>query len=343
MTKIERVAFIGQLEYNLPFFESDLSEQFDAKVFHARASNAGFAFSTSEDGIHIDEFKPDISVFFRPEFFRNEALDRLGGIKIAISTEPFPKFINGKLFFSKDSISRFKRFLAASELNFDYILHYDESSLSFMRMMGAHVSGILPLPVATGTWKPSTRSSPRWEIAFLGRSTEHRERHFGLLKRDLRFLHIAHGLTGAEALPYYHSSIIGLNIHAENEPSWTPRLQQLMSSGLLVVSEPIPPNTFFRPGEHFIEVKSPQDTYEVCRAITSEPSRYDHIRVAGMVETQKNLSAKVIWPDLFQKCASGKLTRPRFDLSLARLEPLEVCAEFNGFDHLLERLVQGHA
>ena len=53
------------------------------------------------------------------------------------------------------------------------------------------------------------------DLTFIGRSTEHRERHFGPLKRDCNFLHIAHGVVGQEALAYYHSAPIGLNIHAE--------------------------------------------------------------------------------------------------------------------------------
>jgi len=62
-------------------------------------------------------------------------------------------------------------------------------------------------------------------LTFIGRSTEHRERHFGRLKRDCNFLHIAHGIAGKEALAYYHSAPIGLNVHAEPGLSCEPRVE----------------------------------------------------------------------------------------------------------------------
>src|SRR4029077_17499287 len=80
------------------------------------------------------------------------------------------------------------------------------------------------------------------DLTFIGRSTEHRERHFGPLKRDCNFLHIAPGVVGQEALAYYHSAPIGLNIHAEPELSWEPRVEQLMAFGPLPGREPLSPD-----------------------------------------------------------------------------------------------------
>ena len=119
------------------------------------------------------------------------------------------------------------------------------------------------------------------DLTFIGRSTEHRERHFGPLKRDCNFLHIAHGVVGQEALAYYHSAPIGLNIHAEPELSWEPRVQQLMACGPLAVSEPISPNNVFTPGEHFVQTNDPNQTYQICREISAQRAKYEAMRRAG--------------------------------------------------------------
>jgi hypothetical protein len=119
------------------------------------------------------------------------------------------------------------------------------------------------------------------DLTFIGRSTEHRERHFGPLKRDCNFLHIAHGVVGQEALAYYHSAPIGLNIHAEPELSWEPRVQQLMACGPLAVSEPISPNNVFTPGEHFVQTNDPNQTYQICREISAQRAKYEAMRRPG--------------------------------------------------------------
>jgi hypothetical protein len=121
------------------------------------------------------------------------------------------------------------------------------------------------------------------DLTFIGRSTEHRERHFGPLKRDCNFLHIAHGVVGQEALAYYHSAPIGLNIHAEPELSWEPRVQQLMACGPLAVSEPISPNNVFNPGEHFVQTNDPNQTYQICREISAQRAKYEAMRVVCCV------------------------------------------------------------
>jgi len=102
--------------------------------------------------------------------------------------------------------------------------------------MGLRVSGSFVLPVAPRFGaRPSTP-------AISGTSTSSdappntASVTSGLLKRDCNFLHIAHGVVRQEALAYYHSAPIGLNIHADSELSWEPRVQQLMTCGLLVVS-----------------------------------------------------------------------------------------------------------
>jgi len=231
--------------------------------------------------------------------------------------------------------------VAVQEL--DYLFHYDQASLSFLELMGLRVSGSLVLPVATGVWRPPEQTAYIRDLTFIGRSTEHRERHFGPLKRDCNFLHIAHGVVGQEALAYYQSAPIGLNIHAGPELSWEPRVQQLMACGLLVVSEPISPNNVFTPGEHFVQTNDPHQTYQICREILAQPAKYKAMRRAGYQKVLDDLSACQVWPRLFERCMDRDFPRPAFDLGRFRLAPFEICAEYNGFEHLLDPFRGDHA
>jgi hypothetical protein len=334
--KQTKVAFVGQPEYNSPLYENDLSDMYVTRNF-CTLFDLKINRMNAESMTSLIEFRPDISICFRPEYFSKELIAVLSGIKVGVSTEPFPKYVDGEFHYSLDSISRFRNFLQAAPLGFDFIFHYDSSSLSFMALMGINLSGIVALPVATRTWA-AVRGAERannWDVVFLGRSTTHREKHFLPLKRDLRFLHIAHGITGNDVLPYYHASTIGLNVHSEPELMWEPRVQQLMAAGLLVVSEQISPNGILVPGEHFIETNDPSSTYQICKAIIEDPRQFEDIRRAGYERVRNLLSARQIWPSLISGCLGGAFPRPLFDLERVHLGPLEICAEFSGFEHLL--------
>lgn len=334
--KQTKVAFVGQPEYNSPLYENDLDDTYTTTNF-CTLFDLKLNRMSAQSMSPLIEFRPDISICFRPEYFSKELLAALSGIKVGISTEPFPKCVDGKFYYSLDSISRFRNLLQAAPLGFDFIFHYDSSSLSFMAEMGINLSGTVALPVATRTWTPprGAERANTWDVVFLGRSTTHREKHFLPLKRDLRFLHISHGIMGKDMLPFYHASTIGLNIHSEPELMWEPRVQQLMAAGLLVVSEPISPNEILVPGEHFIETSDPSSTYEICKKIAKDPGQFEHIRRAGYERVGDLLSAHQVWSSLISGCLEGAFPRPLFDLERVHLGPLEICAEFSGFEHLL--------
>jgi len=343
MRSVRKVAFVGQPEYFQACYENDLDDLYQVGSFPLRfnpALDMEADVSTMSD---LVAFNPDITVFFRGEYINSSLISGLSGIKIGYSTEPFPKLINKRFHYTRDSINRFKFFLRFAEHKFDFTFHYDETSRSFIELMGIRLSGYQPLPVATQTWRPPSPPVPKkWDIVFLGRSTPHREQFFGLLKRDLQFLHIAHGINGKDAMAYYNAGRIALNIHAETELSWESRVQVLMACGTLVVSEPLSPNAYIEADRHYVEASSAGDLYEKCRKILLYESEYEAMRAAARDIVDKNLSARTVFPSLFQACLSGCLPKPNYDLHRVRLAPLEVCAEYGGFEHLLDQLANEH-
>lgn len=307
-----KLAFVGQMEYFRFHFEDDLNELYDVKKFHLRWFDPPADYY--ED---LVAFRPDFTVVFRGEFLPTALLPRLSGIKIALSSEPMPKLVDGKPIHTADSLSRFQLFLTIFDRPFDFIFHYDQSSESFFHSQGVHLSGFIPLPIATETLKPLA-VAPWRDILFFGRSTPRREDFLALLKREFDILHIAHGFPGPHGsierdfLPVVSSFRIALNIHCENELSWEPRVQQMLACGGLVVSEPLPPNPYLVAGRDYLVATSPAALYEICRDILREPAKYSHIRNSGLEQVQKHLTSKSVFPKLFSEIAGGVYPRPRF-------------------------------
>lgn len=309
--KAPKLAFIGQREYFRFHFESDFDDLHEVKKFQWRADAAVDCYQD------VIAFQPDLTVVFRAELLPAELFVRLSGTKVAISSEPMPKIIDGKLMCTADSWSRFDLFKTIFDRRLDYIFHYDQSSQSFFESQGVQLSGFIPLPIATGTLKAAA-SVPSRDILFFGRSTAHREGFLGMLKRDFDILHIAHGFPGPNGvierdfLPVVSQFRIGLNIHAENELSWEPRMQQMMACGLLVISEPISPNSWLVPGRDYLCVTSPAELYETCREVLSEPKKFAHIRDSGLKQVRTRLDAREVFGKLFGDIAAGAYPTPRF-------------------------------
>jgi glycosyltransferase involved in cell wall biosynthesis len=317
-----KVAFVGQMEYFRFHFEDDLNDLYEVKKIQLRWFDPPADYY--ED---LVAFRPDLTVVFRGEFLPTALLPRLSGIKIAISSEPMPKILDGKLVYTDESLERFRLFLGIVDKSFDFIFHHDQSSESFFQSQGVQLSGFIPLPIATGAYRP-VATSPSHDILFLGRSTPHREAFLALLKREFDVLHIAHGFPGPKGvierhfLPIVSSFHVALNIHPVNELCWEPRVQHMLACGILVVSERISPNPYLIAGRDFLLTTSPADLYEICRNILKDPAKYSHIRKSGLQQVQKQLSTRSVFPKLFNDIAAGAYRPPRFVPNLLRVEML---------------------
>lgn len=337
-----KVAFVGQMEYYRFHFESDLDDLYEVRSFQMRWCAPPDYYKD------LLMYSPDLTFVFRGELLPIAVVEQLPGIKIGMSTEAMPKIIDGNLVYTHDSLSRFKFFLDIFNRPFDVIFHYDESSKSFFQSQGIQLSGFQPLPIATDTCKP-VNTVPQRDILFLGRSTPHRDGFLEPLKRDFDLLHIAHGLPGPKGvierdfLPLISNFHVALNIHAENEISWEPRIQQMLACGALVVSEPISPNPYLLADRDFLCVNSPEAMYQVCEEVLHNPARFSHLRRNGLEQVQKHLNAKLTFPNLFSEIMSGVYQPARFIPALSRVELLSVALEIPGLDHLVDRAIYRHA
>jgi hypothetical protein len=298
-----KVAFVCQPEYFRFSYEDDLSAFAQVKEFPI---NFGMGES---DFLELEHFDADYNFFFRGEFFPDEVLRRLSGVKANFSSEPFPRYIDGNLVYTRDSLSRYAHFRQIRYKPFDYVFHYDEASLPFMARDGLNLTGAFPFPVATQTYRPRAHKK-NWDIFFIGRSSGHREEFFGSLKHRFHFLHIAHGVWGPPLVDYLCQAQICLNIHAEAEVSWEPRIQMLLAAGAFVISEKITPNAVLRPNIDYVEISTPQQLNEAVEYYLCHPAERKQIAESGRARVQECLAAQTVYPDLIGRIQRGQL--PRF-------------------------------
>lgn len=318
-----KIAFVSQPEYFRFCYEQDLSKDHDVREFPFH-----FGMSESELAALID-FAPDVSIFFRGEFAPVGILERLQGLKIAISSEPFPRHIGSKLEYSLDSIKRYLDFRKRIRSQpFDYVFHYDEASMGFMAQDGLHLSGAFPFPVATDTYLPSNEVKQDWDLFFIGRSTQHREHFFGSLKHNLNFLHICHGIFGPPLVQYIQRAKINLNVHAEDEVSWEPRMQMLLSTGAFVISEPITPNNILRPGIDYVEAKTPGEMYQLAQYYLEHEQEREAIAQSGRARVLECLSAKTNFAGLVKNIEQGSFERFKAGPPRSLIDSAEIMLNF---------------
>lgn len=299
----KKTAFISQPEYFRFMYEHDLDEFADVREFKFMYSMVAEQFSD------LLEYNADFNIFFRGEYVPDEVLQQLRGIKINLSSEPFPREINGHIECTTDSMERYRSFQIIRSKPFDYVFHYDASSLNFMQSDGLKLSGEFAFPVATNVYKPIDIPK-QWDVFFIGRSTNHREQFFGPLKHYYNFLHIAHGIWGAELVKYMSAARICLNVHAEDEVSWEPRLQMMLACNAFVISEPITPNTYLRPGIDYVEVSSKDEMFEAASHYLSHEEERRKIAESGYLRIQELLSSKKVFKSLLDGISEGRY--PKF-------------------------------
>jgi hypothetical protein len=258
----------------------------------------------------LGEYKPDFSLFFRGEFVSRESLSRIPGIKVAFSSEPFPRMLEGKLVYTVDSIGRYRVFSRIRETPFDYVFHYDEASQPVFESDGLYLSGSFPFPVATKTYTDRKDVQKTWDLFFIGRSTPYREAYFGDLKRYFTFLHICHGISGTGLVNYINASRICLNIHAENEVSWEPRVQMLLAAGAFVISERLTPNRYLRPGVDYVEVPEPAKLFPLVKYYLEHPEESARIARSGFERVREVLDSRKAFQRLFEGISRQEF--PRF-------------------------------
>lgn len=297
-----KIAFVSQPEYFSFIYEHDLDEFSDVLEVNLQMGMGGEILEP------LIEYQADYNFFFRGEFVPDGVLEKLRGQKIALSSEPFPRVIDGRNEYTCDSISRYLDFRAIRNKPYDYLFHYDAASLPFLEWDQLFVSGQFAFPVATTVYR-FLEQPKTWDLFFIGRSTPHRETHFGHLKHRYNFLHICHGIWGEPLVNYLCAAKICLNVHAENEISWEPRMQMMLACGAFVISEKITPNSYLRPGIDYVEIGSPGELHEAVDYYLQHDAERTSIAQSGHKRVREVLDSKNSFQQLIADLEDKKYSK----------------------------------
>ena len=192
--------------------------------------------------IYVANFRPKITLFYRPELYPKRFLDAIPGKKIAFLSEPLPAFENGNWNRSEETDLRLLVYKNMCWDSFDKVFYYDESKHKAVKQLGWMVNGIRPLPIDTSVFYPPRAQRRRpIDICFVGKATSHRIQQLDFLRLSpLRFVWIAHGISARELAEVFKRSKVVLNIHADGLPALEPRIYLAAACGCCVLTECLP-------------------------------------------------------------------------------------------------------
>lgn len=279
-----RLAFVGQREY---FHYTSLQ----APARGVEPSFVHFFPGAPVEPLlaQLEALDPAVVFVWRPELIPAGALAGLEAITVGYLTEPLPRPGAAP---HPDLEQRWEHLRSADPSNFDRIVSFDPLVAP---TVDAHmrVWRSFPIPVSDTYFAPVAEPNPRPRVLFTGRSTDHRERFLGPVKKDFDTVHLAHGVTDEELIPFLRSADIGVNLHNEPYPTFENRVPAYLAAGLLVISEPLSPHHGLQPGRDLLEVREPHHLYELVDAARRTPHGFDTIRRNGRRAAERWRASRV--------------------------------------------------
>jgi hypothetical protein len=237
----------------------------------------------------VERFAPDVVIVFRPETIPAGLFGSLRVPTLGFLTEPLPRRV-GKT--HPDLEWRLADTRLIDPSNFDRIVTFDPLFSEVADTL-APVWRSLPLPVDDRFFAPVRPSAVPPRVAFVGRSTEHRERFLVAAKHDFDVLHIAHGIFGERLLELLLETDVAINLHNEPYPSFENRVSLHLAAGNLVISEPLSPTHGLEEGIDYIEVRHPDELLRTIGQIHLYPDLYRRVRIRGRRKAESFRASRV--------------------------------------------------
>jgi hypothetical protein len=279
-----RLAFVGQREY---FGYTSLQ----APAGGVEPSFVHFYPEAPVEPLlaELERLEPDVVFVWRPELIPPEAFAQLEAITLGYLTEPLPR--PGTVP-HRDLAMRFEHLERTDPSNFDRIVSFDPLVAP---TVDAHmrVWRSFPIPVGDAYYTEVRAPHDRPRVLFTGRSTAHRERFLGPVKKDFPTVHLAHGVTDEQLLPFLGDADIGVNLHNEPYPTFENRVPAYLAAGLLVITEPLSPHHGLQPGRDLLEVTEPYRLYELVEHLAKTPHAFDTIRRNGRRAAERWRASRV--------------------------------------------------
>jgi hypothetical protein len=279
-----RIAFIGQETY---FRAASLTTPTREVLPHFVEFRSGG--DPQQMMAAVERFVPDVVIVFRPETIPAGLFAGLRVPTLGFLTEPLPRGV-GKT--HPDLEWRLADTRLIDPSNFDRIVSFDPMFVEIADTL-APVWRSLPLPVDDRFFAPLRRSTVPPRVAFVGRSTEHREAYLVAAKHDFDMLHIAHGIFGDRLLELLQETDVAINLHNEPYPSFENRVSIHLAAANLVISEPLSPTHGLEEGIDYIEVRHPDELLRTIGQLHLYPDLYRRVRIRGRRKAESFRASRV--------------------------------------------------
>jgi hypothetical protein len=237
----------------------------------------------------VERFAPDVVIVFRPETIPAGRFASLRMPTLGFLTEPLPR-AEGKA--HPDLEWRLADMRLIDSSNFDRIVSFDPLFVEAADPL-APVWRSVPLPVDDRFFAPVRASAVPPRVAFVGRSTEHRERYLIDVKHTFDVLHVAHGIFGDRLLELLRETDVAINLHNEPYPSFENRVSLHLAAGNLVLSEPLSPTHGLEPGIDYVEVRHPEELVRTIGQIHLHPDHLRRVRIRGRRKAEAFRASRV--------------------------------------------------
>lgn len=245
----------------------------------------------------LDRFAPHAVIVFRPEIVPAHAFDGLRALTIGFLTEPIPRVAGRKA--HPDLRRRRADLRKVDPGNFDRTVAFDPLIVPTADAI-LPVWRAVPIPVADRFYRSAPAGPARApKLAFVGRSTPHRESFLRHPKHELDILHVAFGLHGEELDALMRDVDVAINLHNEPYPSFENRVCLHLAAGHLVVSETLSPTHGLEPGIDYLEFSQPDELLSMLRTVARHPQAYRRVRVRGRRKAERYRASRV-WPRLVE-------------------------------------------
>ncbi len=268
-----RVAFLGQSTYfRATSALEDTDEVTTAFVeFREYADPAGVRPS-------LEAFAPDVVVAYRPEILPPGLLAERDFVVVGFLTEPIPRVPGGRA--HPDLAKRARDLRKLDPANVDRIVSFDPLIVPVAEEVFP-VWRSLPLPVADRMYHPLRPPPDEPRLIFVGRSTAHRERFLGPVKREFDLMHAAFGAGVEELTDLLGAHNTSINLHNEPYPSFENRVSIALASSHVVITEPLSPLNGLEPGVDHLQIQTPDELMDRLHELAADPARFQPLRARG--------------------------------------------------------------
>jgi hypothetical protein len=228
-----RIGVVGPFTYFSCHFPEKWSE--DRNVLCLDVNEADYSFL-----LNLYNFRPDITLFYRPELYPRRFVEMIPGKRIAFLSEPVPGIKNGKLHGSLETNLRLSVYAGMTWSAFDRCIYYDSSKAETILELGWPIDSYSMLPIDTSVFNFGNIERDI-DVCFVGKATEHRIKQMDFLRNEQwRYVWVAHGASGSSLASLFQRSKVILNIHADGLAAQEPRVLLAAACGAIVLSEPVP-------------------------------------------------------------------------------------------------------